>query len=397
MAFTRNNTRRTRNTAEPEASSNVETPSEMRSHESDMQQAPNVDTNMGTERASPSRLTRVQMERQLREIRRQCDMILREFTNLSSDDAHEIQPGPRNTHVPQPNHGPETTSVNSVAENATSVLGTARNRIPLWQQELRDPGMKGHPTRKNVEKFKGRSMKEFETFVTAATAFHASDITYFNEYDHRKIIEAVTHFDSEMQRRWYQHTRNMHTLPSWNYFLEWMQRQVTDPNKAFQDADKKYWEIIQLEHQTVQQFASYLQSIEGRLRHSYSEHHRKMHLYMKVLPAIRREFDKYADRIEDMSYDAVLHRLATAESNLPERQKRLKDKSNKRRWNEYSSSSTKDSQKDTEQKTSWCAYCKRKGHTIEKCFKRPKSNSTNSKNPKTDQADQQSQKDTKKA
>ncbi|OAX77010.1 hypothetical protein ACJ72_08697 [Emergomyces africanus] len=113
-------------------------------------------------------------------------------------------------------------------------------------------------------------MKEFETFVTAATAFHASDLTYFNEHDHRKIIEAVTHFESEMQR-------------------------FTDSNKAFQDADKKYWEITQQEHQRVQQFASQLQSIEGRLRHSYEEHHRKMHLYMKVLSSIRREFDKYAD------------------------------------------------------------------------------------------------------
>ncbi|OAX76867.1 hypothetical protein ACJ72_08840, partial [Emergomyces africanus] len=50
----------------------------------------------------------------------------------------------------------------------------------------------------NIEKFKSQSMKEFETFITAVTAFHVSDLTYFNEHDHQKIIETVTHFESEI-------------------------------------------------------------------------------------------------------------------------------------------------------------------------------------------------------
>ncbi|OJD25284.1 hypothetical protein ACJ73_03355 [Blastomyces percursus] len=83
--------------------------------------------------------------------------------------------------------------------------------------------MTGKAIRKGVEKFRAKSMKELETFITSAIAFHANDLTYFNEYNnHRKIIEAVTHFDAELQKRWYQHTRNMRELPSWKRFLDWM-------------------------------------------------------------------------------------------------------------------------------------------------------------------------------
>lgn len=75
--------------------------------------------------------------------------------------------------------------------------------------------MSRHPPRNDVEKFRGRSMKESQTFVTAAIAFHTSDLVYYSEYDHCKIIEAVTHFDIDTQRRWYQYTHNIQTLPPW--------------------------------------------------------------------------------------------------------------------------------------------------------------------------------------
>ncbi|KKZ68483.1 hypothetical protein EMCG_05870 [[Emmonsia] crescens] len=97
---------------------------------------------------------------------------------------------------------------------------------------------------------------------------------------------------------------------------------------AFRDSDAQYLKMEQREAQSVHQFVTQLQAVEGRLRHSYEDYHRKSHLYMKVLPEIRREFDKYAVKLEDLDYDAVLTRLATAENNLPERKKKIKEKFN---------------------------------------------------------------------
>ncbi|EDN02416.1 hypothetical protein HCAG_00280 [Histoplasma mississippiense (nom. inval.)] len=360
MASTRS-IRRTRATAEPEATNTSEENRETRTPATEsVQQASTSPMEPDSEHSSEGdtssedlnaieaekiavtrRIKKLQAEKELRELQHRCNTLLQELD--------ETIPATRNTLEAHPNHGRDATSVNCNRENATSILGPPeptlqapntlvesavttvsgrRSRVPLWQLELRDPGMSGHPPRRDVEKFRGQSMKEFENFVTAAIAFHASDLDYYNEHDHRKVIEAVTHFNVEMQQRWYQHTHDMRILPPWEEFVSWMQCQVTDPDKSFRDADRQYWKTEQQEDQTVQQFASHLQSIEGRLRHPYSEYHRKSHLYMKVLPSIRREFDKYATKLEELSYDATLHKLAIAESNLPERRKKLKEKSN---------------------------------------------------------------------
>lgn len=47
---------------------------------------------------------------------------------------------------------------------------------------------------------------------------------------------------------------------------------------------------------------------------------------MKVLPEIQHKFNKYADKIEDMDYNAVINRLIIIEQNLSEWVKKLKEK-----------------------------------------------------------------------
>ncbi|OJD10706.1 hypothetical protein AJ78_08357 [Emergomyces pasteurianus Ep9510] len=60
--------------------------------------------------------------------------------------------------------------------------------------------MTGRSMCKGVEKFRAKSMKELENFTTSVIAFHASDVEYFNEADHRKIIKAVTYFNIKTQK-----------------------------------------------------------------------------------------------------------------------------------------------------------------------------------------------------
>ncbi|EDN05984.1 predicted protein [Histoplasma mississippiense (nom. inval.)] len=400
--------RRTRATAEPEATNTSEENRETRTPATESaQQASTSPMEPDSEHSSEGdtssedlnaieaekiavtrRIKKLQAEKELRELQHRCNTYCKNWM--------------------KPSQPPE---IHSKRIRTMVETQLARSRVPLWQLELRDPGMSGHPPRRDVEKFRGQSMKEFENFVTAAIAFHASDLDYYNEHDHRKVIEAVTHFNVEMQQRWYQHTHDMRILPPWEEFVSWMQCQVTDPDKSFRDADRQYWKTEQQEDQTVQQFASHLQSIEGRLRHPYSEYHRKSHLYMKVLPSIRREFDKYATKLEELSYDATLHKLAIAESNLPERRKKLKEKSNfrnptqsfnnrnnagnkpqnKRRWNDTTKS-------DDSTRSKYCRYCKRPGHTVDSCFKRPKDESKNTKSDsKLNAKDTKNTKDSKNA
>ncbi|PGH29022.1 hypothetical protein GX50_08236 [[Emmonsia] crescens] len=107
-----------------------------------------------------------------------------------------------------------------------------------------------------------------------------------------------------------------------------MQKQVTDSDKAFRDSDAQYLKMKQCEVQMVHQFMTQLQAVEECLHHSYEDYHQKAHLYMKVLPEIYHKFDKYAEKLKDLEYDAVLTRLATAENNLSERNRKTKEKFN---------------------------------------------------------------------
>ncbi|PGH36183.1 hypothetical protein GX50_01039 [[Emmonsia] crescens] len=87
----------------------------------------------------------------------------------------------------EPNHRQNTPSDTTRSTLTTSMVLTNHPLLgltPLWQDELKDPGMSGHSMHKYVEKFHAKSMKKLKNFTTSAIAFHVSDVGYFNEADH---------------------------------------------------------------------------------------------------------------------------------------------------------------------------------------------------------------------
>lgn len=214
-------------------------------------------------------------------------------------------------------------------------------KTPRWQLNLNDPGMTSAPTRKNQKKFAGKTMKDLDDFVAESDAFHGHNFSYFAKGDHRKVLEAALHFEPKLLKRWQQHANTLDALPNWYFFGRWLQKQIMDPNKAYMEAERIYLTMIQRENQSVQDFATEIQSVERRVRVPQSDYHRIVNFYHKVLPEIRAEFDKYADKLEDLDYDTLVVRLATVEDNIPERRKKLKNQAQRPQQNGINSSSGK--------------------------------------------------------
>ncbi|OAX77009.1 hypothetical protein ACJ72_08696 [Emergomyces africanus] len=77
---------------------------------------------------SPNTAKCIHLEKQLRDLRRQCDILLQGFNELSSDTTQQApiaQADIQNAQITQSNHGQSATSVNLNFKNATSILGAA--------------------------------------------------------------------------------------------------------------------------------------------------------------------------------------------------------------------------------------------------------------------------------
>ena len=182
------------------------------------------------------------------------------------------------------------------------------------------------PTRKDVKKFTAKGMGDWEQFVLECQTFYAFQRAYFDGPDTRKVLEAVCHLDGRLKLRWNQYSNTLTEPPTWSLFVVWLQRQVEDPAKANRTAEETYMKLMQGPNQSVQDFASQLQSIANRLREPYTPSQRKTHLYHKVVTEVKREFDKYAVSMEVLDWDDLVTKLATAEENLPDRQRRIKNR-----------------------------------------------------------------------
>ncbi|ODH20476.1 hypothetical protein ACO22_05890, partial [Paracoccidioides brasiliensis] len=102
---------------------------------------------------------------------------------------------------------------------------------------------------------------------------------------------------------------------TWDEFYNWIHANIIDPDKASQDYELKYQALRQSEGQTVHDFVSTLQSIEGHLE-KYSDYQQKMHLFDKILPSLHAEFERYAVKLCDLFYDAFITKLSIVESNI---------------------------------------------------------------------------------
>ncbi|KGQ00713.1 hypothetical protein PAAG_12628 [Paracoccidioides lutzii Pb01] len=78
-------------------------------------------------------------------------------------------------------------------------------------------------------------------------------------------------FSFEIQK-WQQYYLKLETPITWDEFYNWIHAKIIDPDKASQDYELKYQVLRQSEGQTVHDFMSILQSIEGHLLEKYSDY-----------------------------------------------------------------------------------------------------------------------------
>ncbi|EEH16722.2 hypothetical protein PABG_06809 [Paracoccidioides brasiliensis Pb03] len=128
--------------------------------------------------------------------------------------------------------------------------------------------------------FKAKNLAELEDFISSSLAFYAYQKQYFENIDEHKILEAATHFYANLPQKWQQYYTNLKTPITW---------------KLKQSA---------------------LQSIERNLRQKYSDYHQKVHLFNKILSSLRAEFERYAVKLDDLSYDSFIMKLGIVESNI---------------------------------------------------------------------------------
>ncbi|EEH17035.1 hypothetical protein PABG_07122 [Paracoccidioides brasiliensis Pb03] len=122
--------------------------------------------------------------------------------------------------------------------------------------------------------------------------------------------------NAKLQQKWQQYYTNLETPITWNEFYNWIHARIINPDKANQDCELKYQELKQSEGQTIHDFVSTLQSIEEDLRKKYTHYHRKIHIFDKILPSFRAGFERYAVKLDDLSYDGFIMRLGIMESNI---------------------------------------------------------------------------------
>ncbi|KGM91783.1 uncharacterized protein PADG_12097 [Paracoccidioides brasiliensis Pb18] len=122
--------------------------------------------------------------------------------------------------------------------------------------------------------------------------------------------------NAKLQQKWQQYYTNLETPITWNEFCNWIHARIINPDKANQDCELKYQELKQSEGQTIHDFVSTLQSIEEDLRKKYTHYHRKIHIFDKILPSFRAGFERYAVKLDDLSYDGFIMRLGIIESNI---------------------------------------------------------------------------------
>ncbi|ODH45536.1 hypothetical protein GX48_08387 [Paracoccidioides brasiliensis] len=245
----------------------------------------------------------------------------------------------RNTEAPHTSIGEEIQAVEHERErleiykkllDLQQQVNTLRAEIQASESNQRDTEPTDHTISANLpylkftsaairelrNEFKAKNLEELEDFISSSLAFYAYQKQYFENIDEHKILEAATHFDANLPQKWQQYYTNLKTPITWSELYNWIHARLINPDKANQDYELKYQELKQSEGQTIHDFVFALQSIERNLRQKYSDYHRKVHLFNKILSSLRAEFERYAVKLDDLSYDAFIMKLGIVESNI---------------------------------------------------------------------------------
>ena len=204
--------------------------------------------------------------------------------------------------------------------------GSKRSRADTTQESVHhpkrnEPSSKPPPRVGLENKYRGRNMHEYNTFMARMQNHFDQHFQYFTS-DRLKISAAVAETHDDILLKWTQHKQETPTENRpWKEFQDFCLHLINDPKMLVRQMMQRYIDSRQTPDQSVRDFASRLKQIEQYLD-PYSEKQRKEHLRAKVLPEIRNEILKYPDEPE--SYDSYIAHLHAVEESMPIRRNALR-------------------------------------------------------------------------
>jgi uncharacterized protein YukE len=226
------------------------------------------------------------------------------------------------------------------------------------------------PPKLKMDRYKGRSIKEYDAYMTRLT-YHFRRYSHWYEShdpDTRKIEAAVEILDDDPMGAWRTHEEDAGGIEgiTWQDYQDFLLSLIKDPEMLHRDANQKYSEAAQKDHQSVREFARYLQLWESRLPYQYTESQRKDHLRSKVLRAVRNEALKYPN--EPKTYDGFIAHLQKIEDNMATRwTSRKAGRQDKRFRPPPDRRNTKSDNRGSDKQAKYCTYCKKTNHIVEDC------------------------------
>ena len=174
--------------------------------------------------------------------------------------------------------------------------------------------------------YKGKNIQEAQTFIAGAERRFRQDNGYYYGTDQAKIDFCVLAFETKPERSWTQYESDAGVgNTTWEEFKDFLFDSIIDKDNRILSAANKYEVARQRDGQSVDDFATYLDTLEREL-HITDDHHRQQSLYAKLhtdlkkrinqcaeIPRTRKGFLALARRIENSEKEnAVLSRTKSS-------------------------------------------------------------------------------------
>ncbi len=174
--------------------------------------------------------------------------------------------------------------------------------------------------------YKGKNIQEAQTFIAGAERRFRQDNGYYYETDQAKIDFCVLAFETKPERSWTQYESEVGVgNTTWEEFKDFLFDSIIDKDNRILSAANRYEGARQRDGQSVDDFATYLDTLEREL-HITDDHHRQQALYAKLridlkkrinqcaeIPRTRKGFLALARRIENSEKEnAILSRTESS-------------------------------------------------------------------------------------
>ncbi|KAF2702509.1 hypothetical protein K504DRAFT_245712 [Pleomassaria siparia CBS 279.74] len=170
------------------------------------------------------------------------------------------------------------------------------------------------PEIETIPTFEGKSVGEHQYFQIRLEIAFRIDPAAFDTED-RKIAYTLQHLTLPNQQMWIQHRRATDSkAPDWSEMMTFLLHQLENPIRRELQVTMQYTKARQGENKSVTEFAAYLTTLESQITPPYEDRHLQMHLYSRLLLALRTAVANYHEFLH--TRQDLVYRASTLEEDL---------------------------------------------------------------------------------